>query len=374
MSILILKNRLVSSSIPKLALHLTLCFFLMHASRAFGQDTGTFYVDNGRGVSKVENGDSTQIKVTEWQVRLYKKGQSTGGNDQWGLITGKSAQSVMEKLKKAQDFELRYNAWAGKGRVPDDVFTHFNPLGPIAVVEREPTEREQALDKKRLIPKEIWDRIQNAYERAKGYYEGYQRIGEITSKEPKLKTPFDNVGDVFREYTDNLREAFERVADLRRRLEGITTPSIDEINRAIDEINRSLDAARNNASRVSSGLGIKEEEIILPNTTPKPDGQSVSGDTPSGKNNSEIDRKLEELAKQLESAFENIDPNNPEAVFQRVNSIARQMLNLVEKSPDSDANMKELARLLLSITETTDPEALSNKLERLTELLERIKP
>jgi hypothetical protein len=50
------------------------------------------------------------------------------------------------------------------------------------------------------------------------------------------------------------------------------------------------------------------------------------------------------------------------------------MLRLVESDPEADANMKELARLLLSITETTAPEQLTQKLARLTELLERIKP
>jgi hypothetical protein len=49
------------------------------------------------------------------------------------------------------------------------------------------------------------------------------------------------------------------------------------------------------------------------------------------------------------------------------------MLRLIESSPDSDANMKDLARLLLSITETSDLEVLPGKIEKLTEMLERIK-
>jgi hypothetical protein len=124
---------------------LMLILFLMQTESAFGQSS--FYIDNGGTLQKVENGDPTKIKVIEWQVRLYKSGKPKGSNDNWGLITGLTAQTVMEKLKKAQNFELSYNNWAGRGRVPDDVFTYFNALGPIAKVEREQSQQEKEREK-----------------------------------------------------------------------------------------------------------------------------------------------------------------------------------------------------------------------------------
>ena len=95
----------------------------------------TYYIRSGKNITKVENSDPSKLNVTEWQVLLFKKGAAKVVGTQWGMITGKSASYVMSQLKKDQDFELRFNAFIGKGRVQDDVFTCFNALGPVAVVE-----------------------------------------------------------------------------------------------------------------------------------------------------------------------------------------------------------------------------------------------
>lgn len=171
---------------------------------------------------------------------------------------------------------------------------------------------------------------------------------------------------------DNLRDAFEKLRRLRDNLEATNTPAIDEINRSLDEINRDLDKARDYAKKFSGGLGLKEDDLVpdnKPSTTNPPENTNAKE-----QKRREIEAQLEKLVEQLSSAFESFDPNNPDALFQKINNIARQMLRLVESDPGSDANMKELARLLLSITGTTDPEQLTQKLEKLTELLERIKP
>lgn len=80
---------------------------------------------------------------------------------------------------KVQNFELSYNNWAGRGRVPDPVNTHFNALGPIAKVEREQSEQEKERSKKRLIPKETWDRIEGIHKRAKDYHEAFSLLPDI---------------------------------------------------------------------------------------------------------------------------------------------------------------------------------------------------
>ena len=351
---------------------LTLVLFLMQTESAFGQDS--FYIDNGSTLQKVENGDPTKIRVIEWQVRLYKTGQPRSGNGHWGMITGRTAASVMEKLKKAQNFELSYNNWAGRGRVPDPVNTHFNALGPIAKVEREQSAQEKERNKKRLIPKETLDRIEGAYKRARDYREAFDIIPEIIGdSEAKGNNPFHGVGDNLREYMDKLRDALEKLRILRDKLDATNAPAIDEINRSLDEINHALDEARDNAKKVSGSMGLKEGDLIpddKQSSTANPPDTTIANE----QKRREIEGQLEKLSKQLSSAFESYDPSNPEAVFQEINNVARQMLRLVETDPQSDADMKELARTLLSITETTDPQQLTQKLERLTELLERIIP
>lgn len=131
------------------------------------QPITSFWIDDGRGLRKVERGNAEEIKVVEWQVRLYRGGQSPVGDNFWGLMSGKTAADVMRKLKKGQDWELRYNRWAGYGSVPDKVLTHFNAVGPIAKVERQPTAAEKQREALRLVPKSVSDSILKSLNAAK---------------------------------------------------------------------------------------------------------------------------------------------------------------------------------------------------------------
>ena len=364
-----MKNQRVSYRYPNRStttaiVSLLFILFLQTAARA-QQDISTFYVFDGRNMSKVERGDPNEMKVVEWQVWLYKAGQSTSDKrNHWGTISSKTAAGVMAKLKKEQDFELRYNAWAGKGRVPDEVMTNFNPVGPIAIVERT-SEAQTRKDAQRLIPKDTWDRMQSTFERAKEYYEGYQNIGEILAKEPKTQTPFDNVGSVLREYRDNLQDAMEKVAQLRQILENTTTPALNDLSRRLDELTRQLDGVQASARRVSQGFGISES-VLIPSQPPRESENPI----PTTRITDRIDADTERLLKE----FENIDPTDPDATMRRVNQIARELARTINADPESTSDMKELARLLVEITGTNDFAQLSEKIERLTTLIERLKP
>lgn len=329
------------------------------------EDISTFYVFDGKNLTKVERGDPNEIKVVEWQVWLYKARQSTANKrNHWGTLSSKTAAGVMAKLKKEQDFELRYNAWAGKGRVPDEVLTNFNPVGPIAIVERR-SEAQARKDAQRLIPKDTWDRVQGAFERAREYYDGYQNIAEILSKQPKTQTPFDNVGNVLREYRDNLQDAMDKVAQLRQMLDETTTPALNDIFRSLDELTRRLDTVQTSARRVSEGFGIAES-VLIPSQR-HPESETAP---PTSRIIDKIDAETERIFKE----FENIDPTNPDAAMRRVNQIARELARTINADPESTSDMKELARLLVEITGTTDFEQLAERLERLTTLIERLRP
>src|SRR5437870_4573157 len=100
---------------------------LLTAGRALAQQP-SYYVDDGRGLRPVYNQDPTTVQVEKWQVRLYKRGQPTGGNDYWGSISGKSAGRIMEELRAAQQGERNWCKFIGAPYPEEDTYT--NPLGP----------------------------------------------------------------------------------------------------------------------------------------------------------------------------------------------------------------------------------------------------
>jgi hypothetical protein len=333
---------------------------------AFAQNPITsFWIYDGKTMQRVENGNPNEIRVVEWQVRLYKMGAPTSGDSNWGLITAKTADAVMRKLKDSQDFELRYNRWAGNGNVPDKVLTHFNPLGPIARIERAPSPSETKKDSQRLVPKAMWDKYKGIADRVNGLREGYSKIKDIVTNAPKDANPFERVGNTFREYTDNLTDAFEKLAQLREKIEGATAPSLDEINRIFGEITNDLMNIDRLAPGIARGFGISPGELVPPATAPsEPATPKVPANTDA------FDQRMEALAKELADAAENIDPNDPEAYLRKIKDITRRMARLLESSP-ADADSRELARILSTLLDTDDPETMTSNLERLMELLEK---
>lgn len=350
---------------------LLFCFAVLPVSAQ--QNPNSFFIYDGKSMQKVENGNPDEIKVTEWQVWLYRTGQSTSDErNRWGVISAATAGAVMQKLKKYQDAELSYNAWAGRGRVPDERLTNFNPVGPIARVERASASKERQ-DKQRLIPKETWDKIQDAFGRAKNFREGYEAIIDILSKNPKTTTPFDNVGTGFRNYMEGLKGAMERANELRTILEDATVPLTEKIVAVINEITRNLDEAQAVAPRVARGFGISES-IVAPPAPQPPTVAAQPTPKPPVNNNAVSPDKIEAEMNRIMGEFENIDPNDFEGGMRKINQLARQLSDLINKDPDSTADMKELARLLVAITGTTDMEKMTENLERLQQLMERIKP
>lgn len=355
------------SEIRKLSVPILVLSFLFSAFAATVCAQQEFYIDDGRSIQKVENGDPQKIQVVEWQIRLYRVGQAKSGNNHWGLITGKSMDAVMRELKKDQDFEVRYNAWAGEGRVPNKSgSTWFNYLGPIAKVER-PSASKERQDKQRLFTQENWQRIQDTINRSNDFYNGFRAIVDILSQDPTTTTPFDNVGSNFRDYMDNLVQAMERTNALRTILEDSTMPAMDKISAIINEITNSLNSVQTLAPRVARGFGLEPSVIAPPSrttTTPpaKPATNSVSPD------------QIEVEMNRIMSEFEKIDPNDFEGSMRKINELARKLSNLINSDPESTADMKQLAKLLVEITGTSNFEVMAEKLEQLQQLMERINP
>src|SRR5215203_1285072 len=245
------QNSKMTLIVKTTVLILTLYFEPFYVS---GQST--YYIRSGKNITKVENSDPSKLNVTEWQVLLFKKGAARVMGTQWGMITGKSASHVMSQLKKDQEFELRFNSFIGKGKVQDDVFTNFNALGPVAVVEN--ASNKQINDPNNSTFQEKITKVKNVYDQVKEYYDNYHEIVGIIN-EPKPQTPFDNVGQVFKEYSDNLKEAFQRVSSLQNQLQNGINLSMAQSDKSINEINTNLNVVKNNSRIIKQKLNINQE-------------------------------------------------------------------------------------------------------------------
>lgn len=230
---------------------------------AFSQ--ATFYVQNGNNVTKVDNGDPSQLNVKEWQVRLYKRGVPKSGKNYWGTIKGSSADEVMQELKTEQEFELKFNAFIGKGRVQDESLTHFNSLGPIAVTDAS-TLDQSATEEKVEQTSEIYSK---AGEYLTSYFEAKKRLDVILKGKPV--NPYDNYGSVFIEYSSNLKDAIKQIISLRALLVNNASVTMAKIEQQIASIDSKLETANTSNEKlntlITESQNESNESVNVKNTT-----------------------------------------------------------------------------------------------------------
>lgn len=172
--------------------------------------------------------------VKEWQVRLYKRSMPTGGKDHWGSIIGKTAEEVMEKLKRSQDFEESFARWQGNGSY-HEIYTYFNALGPIAVIAETNATKYRTTKYKRYF-EEIIDHYNVII---KPNQEIFSKVREILGKKninnSSLNNPFRNVGNVMKDYIESMVFANKQMAILHKKLT-ITNLSEQSLKEDIDKI------------------------------------------------------------------------------------------------------------------------------------------
>jgi len=103
------------------------------------QSKNIYYVYDGTTLQVLyENPANT--RYVHWQVWLYEQpvhiGHYTSGlpYSHWGLIEGRSAESVMQQREVFCGFEQAYLNFFGSGSWGR--YTYYNPVGPIALVDR----------------------------------------------------------------------------------------------------------------------------------------------------------------------------------------------------------------------------------------------
>lgn len=221
-----------------------------------------YYVQDGKNLNYVDRGDQSQVaNVREWQIRLYKNGAATSGDGHWGLITGKSAASVSRQLEKSQEHERQ---WMRVFKSDYGTLTYFNPLGPIAVLERRPASRDPLEGKvSRLI-----DTIRNQYNAARTRY-------EISDAMRGQSNPYRGIGTASREYAENFNSIFQQMRVLDRVLDSAlgynerTLREVEKINQDLDRIGKT--AARHQQALASSGGSVLPRE----STVRDPSGRDI---------------------------------------------------------------------------------------------------
>lgn len=160
------------------------------------------YVYDGKSLRVTAENTS---KCTKWQIWLYERGvripqfAASLQYSRWGVIEGPSFESTAQQLERAQKFEEAYanffgpNSW---GR-----YTFFNPLGPIAVMERA-TESEQSSVQTRSQLHELDDLR-------------YRLDTLISAVQPSLENnESQGPSSPHREYFDGIRHAAEHISRL----------------------------------------------------------------------------------------------------------------------------------------------------------------
>lgn len=220
--------------------------FLLLSLTAFSQ--ASFYIQTGIGITKVDDGDPAQINVKEWQVRLYKRSSSTSGTSFWGTIKGTSASEVMETLKKQQQFELDFNKFIGKGSVEDEVYTHFNPLGPIAVTDI-PKASELPLND---AQKKVADLYAYAIDI---FYDGREINQNLKTILPATEeNRYGDIGNNFTEYSLNIKDAVLQIIVLQNLLVNSHTTTLQTLNTRINEITKKINITQAKLNKVKTSL------------------------------------------------------------------------------------------------------------------------
>lgn len=243
--------------------HLITRFLLLAMCVLSGQAAAaieSYWIDDGRSLTPTQAyGDPDEIKPDRWEVRLYRNGETPGAPwpAYWGSISGKSAREVMDKLKRSQEFQIRYARWAGFDyRTERD--THFNPLGPIAVMKP---------------PAKIPNPLKALFDEAMRM-RGKLRDHHLIDLDRLFgdNNPFGSVGRVVREYGDSLLHAQQQLDRLEGLIGGVVEPAEWELQDTLEQFKRDMDNAESKAkglasmsSKPSVNSGGWQHEIIYKN-------------------------------------------------------------------------------------------------------------
>ncbi len=208
-----------------------------------------YYVFNGTTLQVADDFSSYRTD-RQWQVWLYQEGvhipRYTAGlqYSRWGLIQGRSAESVERRLKAAQGFERAYLNFFGPGTWGR--YTFFNALGPIAITDQAMEKNPAALDEQYQLD-ELYDRVNKLIVRVQPSLENNESLGPTSS---------------VREYFDQIRDALQQVSKVYSQLSRLN-PRLYFIRAKVAQTDRAVAQAGNNVPKITATL----PSVKLPTST-----------------------------------------------------------------------------------------------------------
>ncbi len=250
-------------------------FCLFHVITPYAQQQ-VYYIDDGRSQIQSVRGNPDDVQAEEWYIRLYKFGASTGGDDHWGSIRGKSAQDVIRKLREGQEIQKRCAKWTGTDYTTYTL-TYFNYLGPIAKIRppKPPAAR-------------ILTGLNKAIETLKRLREGFTKLEQILADKVKPNNPFSDVGRVTQDYANALSQAEKMVASFQRNFTAFTDKTAIELSWELERVAKSIEIAESKFSAVQS---------LVPALQPasaRDDNECPNGYQP-GKSSADLDKCREDV-------------------------------------------------------------------------------
>ncbi len=199
-----------------------------------------YYVFNGTTLQVVDDASFYQTDQ-QWQVWLYQEDvhipRYTAGlqYSRWGLIQGRSAESVKGRLKAAQDFEKAYLNFFGPGTWGR--YTFSNALDPIAITDQSMEKNPAALDERYQLDG-LYDRVNKLIVRVQPSLENNESQGPASS---------------VKEYFDQIRDALQQASKLYSRL-AQPNPRVYFIRTKVAQTERAVVLAGNNVPKITATL------------------------------------------------------------------------------------------------------------------------
>ncbi len=238
------------------------------ASPPASHEAYIYYVDDGHHLVQVHSEHPPAVlQASRWEIRLFMRGASTRGRYWWGLITGPSYESVIQQLRREQEFQRTYLTWTGYYLNED--FTYLNFLGPIAVLNTE--SRSDQVEIKQNIDK----RLRSYADQLDDLFAAYESLRQELAKDPSKKISWRRLrGDTLaclyymyvsllelRRSKERLAKAStrERVPEIPEQIDAFFTHSrscIGEFQHAVAFVKRKMEGGNYpwHTARVLSGM------------------------------------------------------------------------------------------------------------------------
>ncbi|TCC82693.1 hypothetical protein [Pedobacter hiemivivus] len=297
----------------------------------------TYYVQSKGNISKVENSDASRVKVKEWRVRLYKKGAPRTGNSNWGSISASSAEEVMKKLKAEQEFELRSNAFFGKGRVQDEICTHFNPLGPIAVLD-EDTEKVAAEK-----------RAAELYAKSVDIYETFLEVKDNVDALRGVDNPYSGVGNNFKEYAETVKDVTIQTRMIQKMFTEFTDKTMNNIYQKMKVFDSKMDGVQ----RTGQQLKQSTQKLRENNSSKSPIDPSLNISGTNEEKIAKLTNMLVDLTNELASASQRENVAAINATTNKMIFVLRALVKLYALDPDTKEMSVVLQQQLNALEEAS---------------------